>query len=64
LKKLDGKVLNRNRQGDEEGEWTYVGSRGETMIDYAIENQEARDRVEEFRIGRKSRLGPSPARNK
>jgi hypothetical protein len=26
-------VLNGNKQGDEEGKWTYIGSRGETMID-------------------------------
>jgi hypothetical protein len=26
-------VLNENKQGDEEGEMTYVGSRGETVID-------------------------------
>jgi hypothetical protein len=39
-------VLNGNKQGDEEGEWTYVGSRGETVIDYAIVNEEAWERVE------------------
>jgi hypothetical protein len=38
-------VLNGNKQGDEEGEWTYVGNRGETVIDYGIELE----RVEEFR---------------
>jgi hypothetical protein len=43
-------VLNGNKEGDEEGEWTYIDSRRETMIDYAIENEEAQDRVEEFRI--------------
>jgi hypothetical protein len=31
-------VLNGNKRGDEEGEVTYVGSRGETVIDYAIVN--------------------------
>ncbi|KAH0817747.1 hypothetical protein GEV33_005045 [Tenebrio molitor] len=34
-------VLNGNKQGDEEGEMTYVGSRGETDIDYAIVNEPA-----------------------
>jgi hypothetical protein len=24
-------ILNRNKKGDEEGEWTYIGSRGETV---------------------------------
>jgi hypothetical protein len=44
-------VLNGNKQGDEEGKWTYIGSRGETVIDYGIVNEEAWKRVEEFRIG-------------
>jgi hypothetical protein len=26
-------VLNGNKQGDEEGEWTYIGNRVETVID-------------------------------
>jgi hypothetical protein len=34
-------VLNGNKQGDEEGEWTYIGSRRETVIDYGIVNEEA-----------------------
>jgi hypothetical protein len=44
-------VLNRNKQGDEEGEWTYIDSRGETVIDYGIVNEETWERVQEFRIG-------------
>ncbi|KAJ3634805.1 hypothetical protein MTP99_007750 [Tenebrio molitor] len=35
--------------GNEEGEMTYVGSRGETVIDYAIENEAAWERVEEVK---------------
>ncbi|KAJ3617672.1 hypothetical protein MTP99_006769 [Tenebrio molitor] len=38
-------VLNGNKQGDEEWEITYVGSRGETVIDYTIANEAARERV-------------------
>jgi hypothetical protein len=34
----------------EEEEWTNIGSRGETVIDYEIVNEEAWERVEEFRI--------------
>jgi hypothetical protein len=46
-------VLNGNKQGHEEAEWTYkyLGSRGETVIDYGIANEEAWERVEKFRIG-------------
>jgi hypothetical protein len=43
-------------KGTKNGEWTYIGNTGETVIDYG--------RVEEFRIGGKSRVEPSPARNK
>jgi hypothetical protein len=45
-------VLNGNKQGHEEAEWTYkyLGSRGETVIDYGIANEEAWERVEKFRI--------------
>jgi hypothetical protein len=44
-------VLNGNKQRDEEGEWTYIGSRGETVIDYAIVKEEAWERVEKLTIG-------------
>jgi hypothetical protein len=44
-------VLNGNKRGDEEGEVTYVGSRGETVIDYAIVNEAAWERVKEFKVG-------------
>jgi hypothetical protein len=30
---------------------TYVGSRGETVIDYAIVNEAAWERVKEFKVG-------------
>jgi hypothetical protein len=43
-----------NKQGDEEGEWTYLDSRGETMIDYEIVNEEVWESVEEFRIGERA----------
>jgi hypothetical protein len=50
--------LNGNKQGDEEGGWTYIGSSRETVIYYVIVNEEAWERVEEFKIG-ESRVGPS-----
>jgi hypothetical protein len=51
--KCRGEVLNGNKQREEEGSWTYIGSRGEreTVVDYGIVNEEAWERVEEFRIG-------------
>jgi hypothetical protein len=44
-------VLNGNKQGNEGGELTYVGSRGETLIDYAIVNEAAWERVDKFKVG-------------
>jgi hypothetical protein len=49
--------LNGNKQGNEEEEWTCIGSRGETVIDYEIVNEEAWEKVEEFRIGERGREG-------
>jgi hypothetical protein len=46
-------IKNGNKQGDEEGELTYIGSRGETVIDYAIVNEAAWERVEEFKVGKR-----------
>jgi hypothetical protein len=43
-----------NKQWDEEGEWTYLDSRGETIIDYEIVNEEVWESVEEFRIGERA----------
>jgi uncharacterized protein (DUF1015 family) len=51
IKENGWEVLNGNKLGDEEGEWTYIGSRRERGIDYGIVNEEAWKRVEEFRIG-------------
>jgi hypothetical protein len=44
-------VLNGNCIGDEKGEYTYIGSRGETVIDYVMVNEEAWDKIKEFKVG-------------
>jgi hypothetical protein len=49
-------VLNGNKQEDEDEEWTYIGSRAETVIDYGRVNEEAWERLEEFRIGEPDHL--------
>lgn len=38
-------ILNGNIEGDEEEELTYIGARGSSIIDYAIGNTEARDKI-------------------
>jgi hypothetical protein len=47
----DGMDRRKKRSGTNKG--TYIGSRRETVIDYGIVNDEAWERVEEFRIGEK-----------
>jgi hypothetical protein len=51
-------VLNGNKQGDEEGEWTCIGSRGETVINYGVVNEEAWESGK-IQNRRESRVGPS-----
>lgn len=41
---------NGRTTGDWEGEYTYVGLRGSSVIDYAIVNENVYDKVVEFRI--------------
>lgn len=40
-----------NGSKGEEGEWTYVGENGESVIDYIITNQEAVEEIESLKIG-------------
>lgn len=40
-------------RGDEEGEWTFTGGRGNIVIDYVIGNEENRERIRNLRIRNK-----------
>lgn len=42
-------VLNGNKEGDEKGNWTYLGPRGESVIDYAIVYEDAWEEVESLK---------------
>ncbi|XP_032687575.1 uncharacterized protein LOC116851844 isoform X2 [Odontomachus brunneus] len=44
-------VLNGDYKGDWEGEFTYVGARGNTVIDYVIVSEEIYCKAEDFVIG-------------
>ncbi|KAJ3666793.1 hypothetical protein Zmor_002224 [Zophobas morio] len=44
-------ILNGNKEGDEEGEWTYVRARRESIIDHGIVNEEAWEEIESFKVG-------------
>lgn len=43
-------ILNRNCKGDERGEYTYTGARGESVMDYVIEDEEAREGVKKMEV--------------
>lgn len=43
-------MLNGNWKGDEEGEFTYISTQGQSVIDYGIINFQAEQEVEYFKI--------------
>lgn len=46
-------IMNGSIERDEEGEWTFMGGKGNTVIDYAIGNVETWEGVEKIEIGEK-----------
>lgn len=44
-------IMNEAKEGDGEGEMTFTGGRGETMIDYVIGNRPAWENVERLEVG-------------
>lgn len=53
-------ILNGNIRGDEEGEWTYTGERGDTVIDYVLGDERTRERIREVRVEEKMDLDHCP----
>ena len=43
-------ILNGYTKGDEEGEYTFLGARGSSVIDYIIVNEKVWDKIVEFKI--------------
>lgn len=43
-------LLNGNTTGDEEGHLTFIDSKGESVIDYCIVNENARNKIKSFRV--------------
>ena len=43
-------ILNGNLKGDKKGEYTYIGPRGSTVIDYIIVNEKMRKLVVDFQV--------------
>jgi len=44
-------ILNGEIRGDEEGNWTYTGSRRESIIDYVLINEELEEEIDQLIIG-------------
>ena len=44
-------VLNGSVEGDEEGDFTYIGPRGRTTLDYVLVNEHGKQTVERMEIG-------------
>jgi len=51
LEETGWSILNGNIKGDEDGEYTYTGSRGNTVIDYILGNEGLRERIERLETG-------------
>ena len=43
-------LLNGNWEGDQDGEFTYIGKQGQSVIDYGVVNFRAGQNIEYFRI--------------
>lgn len=50
LKERGWGILNGAVRGDEEGEWTYVGGRGRSVIDYVVTGEKAFGEVEKMEV--------------
>lgn len=43
-----GWTINGNIRGDEEGEWTYTGGEGKSVIDYVMGDERTKEKVEKM----------------
>lgn len=50
LEETGWSILNGNIKGDENVEYTYTGSRGNTVIDYVVGNEGLWERIERLEI--------------
>ncbi|XP_043271213.1 golgin subfamily A member 6-like protein 1 [Venturia canescens] len=50
VKERGWRVVNGSVEGDREGEWTFVGGRGKSVIDYVIVGEEVWERVKRMEV--------------
>ncbi|XP_024872051.1 myosin-3-like [Temnothorax curvispinosus] len=60
VEKMGLGLLNGTMEGDEQGEWTFAGTLGSLVTDYAICNAEAWDVIEEFKVGERTESNHMP----
>lgn len=60
IEKMRRGLLNGNKEGDEQGEWTFTGIKGSSVIDYAICNAETWKEIRYFRIGERTESDHQP----
>lgn len=46
------KIFNENIEGDEEGEFTFTGGKGTTVIDYVLGSKVTKEKIRRRRIGK------------
>lgn len=51
VSEVGGRILNGASEGDREGEYTYVGARGSSVIDYVFVNEVGYNIVNSFKVG-------------
>jgi len=51
IEELGWVIWNGDIKGDGEGEWTYTGGRGESVIDYVLGEVGTKEYVEKMEIG-------------
>ncbi|KAJ8671646.1 hypothetical protein QAD02_002905 [Eretmocerus hayati] len=60
LDSLGQTILNGNIKGDEEGNYTYIGAKGNTVIYHAIGNTGGLEKIEEMKIKEKTKSDHLP----
>ncbi|KMQ83481.1 hypothetical protein RF55_19927, partial [Lasius niger] len=51
LEEMGWSICNKNMKGDEKGEFTCTGSKGNTVINYILGNEETREKMEKLEAG-------------
>lgn len=51
VSEVGGRILNGASEGDRKGEYTYVGARGSSVIDYVFVNEVGYNIVNSFKVG-------------